>query len=120
RQRGRERIDSDGTAAVTHRYRREIAPVHRIEPGGIDFEFAKRTIRRLAVHRLRAVDMRKVTHAPQQSSGDARRAAGAACDLVGAVNRHRQAEYARAAIDDLLQLLFGIKIESHRNAEAVA
>ena len=41
-------------------------------------------------------------------------------DLVGAIRRHADAEHARAAVDDLLQLRLGIKIEPHRNAETVA
>ena len=34
--------------------------------------------------------------------------------------RDRDAEHARAAVDDQLQLLAGVEIEPHRNAEAVA
>src|SRR2546423_9475563 len=34
RQRGRERLDPDRTAAVVHRDRREIAAVHGVEAGG--------------------------------------------------------------------------------------
>ena len=37
-----------------------------------------------------------------------------------AVGGERDAEHARAAVDDLLQLLAGVEIEPHRNAEAVA
>ena len=62
----------------------------------------------------------KSRSAAQQPAGDARGAAGAARDLVGAVGGDRDAEHARAAVDDLLELGLGIKIEPHRNAEAVA
>ena len=65
-------------------------------------------------------DMGEVAHAAQQPPGDARRAARAPRDLVGAVRRHADAEHARAAVDDLLELGLGIEIEPHRNAEAVA
>ena len=64
--------------------------------------------------------MGEVAHAAQQPAGDARRAARAPRDLVGAVGRDADAEHARAAIDDLLELLLGIEIQPHRNAEAVA
>ena len=63
----------------------EIAPVHGVEPGGIDFQFAERAVGDLAVDGLGAVDMGEVAHAAQQPAGDARRAARAARDLVGAV-----------------------------------
>ena len=63
--------------------------------------------------------MREIAHALEQPPGDARGAARAARDLVGAVLRHRNAEDARAAVHDQLQLLARIEIEPHRNAEAV-
>ena len=68
----------------------------------------------------RAGDGGKIAQPAQQPPGDARRAAGAARDLVGAVRGHDNAEHARAAVDDLLELGLGIKVEPHRNAEAVA
>ena len=67
-----------------------------------------------------AGDGGEIAHAAQQPSGDARRAARAPRDLVGAVGGHADAEHARAAIDDQLELGLGIEIEPHRNAEAVA
>ena len=67
-----------------------------------------------------AGDQREVAHAAQQPAGDARRAAGAARDLVGAVRRHADAEHARAAVDDLLELGLGVEVEPDRDAEAVA
>ena len=48
------------------------------------------------------------------------RAAGAPRDLVGAVGGHADAEHARAAVDDVLELGLGIEIEPDRDAEAVA
>ena len=64
--------------------------------------------------------MGEVAHPAQQTPGDTRRAARAARDLVGAVRRHADAQYAGAAIDNLFQLAFRIEIQPHRNAEAVA
>ena len=62
----------------------------------------------------------KVAHAAQQPPGDARRAARAPRDLVGAVGGHADAEHARAAVDDVLELGLGIEVEPDRDAEAVA
>src|SRR5262249_57315177 len=59
-------------------------------------------------------------HPAERPSGDARRAAGAARDLVRAIAGHADAEQARATVDDLFELALGIKIEPHRNPEAVA
>ncbi len=64
--------------------------------------------------------MGEVAHPAQQPAGDARRAARAPRDLVGAVGRHADAEHARAAIDDELELGLGIEVEPHRDAETVA
>ena len=62
----------------------------------------------------------EIAHPPQQPAGDARRAARAARDLVGAVRGHADLEHAGAAGDDLLQFFLGVEIEPHRNAEAIA
>ena len=56
----------------------------------------------------------------KQPPGNARGAAGAARDLVGAVGGNGDAEDARAAIDDQLELRLAVEIKPHRNAEAVA
>ena len=120
RQTRRDGLDPDRPAAVIERDGRQVAPVHRVEPGGVDFELAKRAIGDDAIDLAVARDQREVAHAAQQPSGNARRAAGAAGDLVGAVRRHADAQNARAAIDDLLELGLGIEIEPDRDAEAVA
>jgi hypothetical protein len=73
-----------------------------------------------AIDRRRAGDGGKITHAPEKPPGNARRAPRAPRDLVGAVGGHRDAKHARAAIDDQLEFGLGIKIEPHRDAEAVA
>ncbi len=111
---------ADRPAAVILRDGREVAPVHGVEAGGVDLELEQRAVGGLAVDRRGAVDQREVAHAAQQPPGDARRAARAARDLVGAVGGHADAEHARAAVDDLLELRLGIEIEPHRDAEAVA
>ena len=120
RQRRRHGFHADRAAAVIHRDGGEIAPVHGVEAGGVDLQRAQRVVGNGAVDRGRVGGGGKIPHPPQQPSGDARRAAGAARDLVGAVRRHADLEHAGAAGDDLFQLFFGVEIQSHRNAEAVA
>ena len=87
RQRGGERLDADRAAAVVHRDGREIAPVHGVEAGGVDFQRGERLVGDGAVDRGGAGDGGEIAHAAQQPSGDARGAAGAARDFVGAVRR---------------------------------
>ena len=117
---GGQRVDADRTAAVAFGDRRQIAPVHGVKAGGIDLQLAERAVGDAAVDSLGAVDMGEVAHAAQQPPGNARGAARAPCDFVGAVRRHADAEHAGAAVDDLLELGLGIEIQPHRNAEAVA
>ena len=62
----------------------------------------------------------EVAHPAQQAAGDARRAAGAAGDLVGALLAHADAEHPGAAAHDQLELLDGVELEPDRDAEAVA
>src|SRR5882672_10138767 len=120
RQRRRDGLDADRTAAVIHRDRGEVAPVHGVEPGGVNLKRKQRAVRHLAVDRRRLADQREIPHPPQQPAGDARRAAGATSDLVATVGRHADAEHAGAAIDDQLKLGLGVEIEPDRNAETVA
>src|ERR1700719_817183 len=78
RERRRNGLDADRTAAVIHRDRGEIAPVHGVEPGGIDLKRQQRHIRDLAVDRRGLSNQREIPYPAQQPAGDARRAAGAA------------------------------------------
>src|SRR5262249_60390507 len=64
--------------------------------------------------------MGEVAHPAQKTTGDTRRAAGSARDLVRAIGSDADAEHARTAVDDLFKLFLGIEIEPHRNAEAIA
>ena len=107
--RRRHGVDADRSAAIAHRDGGEITPVHGVEAGGVHFQFAERAVGDLAVDGFGAVDMGEVAHAAQQPSCDARGAARAPRDLVGAVRRDLQAHHARAAIDDFFQL--GLRIE---------
>src|SRR5262249_45943626 len=120
RQRRRDGLDPDRTAGVVLRDQREIAPVHGVETSSVDLERAQRTVSGRAVDRGCAADKRKVAHAPQQPSRDARRAAGAARDLVGAVGVDADAEQTGAAVDNLFELRLRIEVEPDRDAEAVA
>src|SRR6516225_3952717 len=47
-ERRRDSLDSDRTAAVVLRDRGEVAPVHPIEPGGIDLELDPRARRAIS------------------------------------------------------------------------
>jgi hypothetical protein len=85
RQRCRNRLDADRAAAIVYGNRREIAPIHGVEP-----------------------------------AGNARRAAGAPRDLVCAVGSDRDAEHARAAVDDQFKLRRAVEIEPDRDSETVA
>src|SRR5215475_9746566 len=82
RQRRSNRLDADRAAAVVLRDHRDIAPVHGIETGAVDFERVQRLVGGAPVDRGHVIDQREVTHSPQQPASDARSAAGAACDLV--------------------------------------
>ena len=62
----------------------------------------------------------EVAHPAQQPPGDARGAARPPRDLAGAVLGQREAEQARGAADDLLQLLDRVESEPDRDAEPVA
>src|SRR5579883_3239284 len=120
RQRRRDGLDPDRPAAIVERDGREIAPIHGVEAGAVDLERDQRLVDELSVDLSRLLDMSEVAHATQQPPGDARRAAGAAGDLVRAFRRHADAEHARAAVDDQLELGLGVEVEPDRNAEAVA
>src|SRR5262245_37127802 len=120
RERRSDGLDPDRAAAVVLGDHRDVAPVHGVEASAIDLERMQRLVGGAPVDRVHAVDECEIAHPPQQPAGDARRAAGAARDLVGAVGRHADAENARAAIDDLFELRLGIEVEPDRNAEAVA
>src|SRR5258708_4960502 len=87
---------------------------------GVPLQREQRVVSGLPVDRVRLADQCEIPHPAQQPAGDARRAAGAAGDLVAAVRRHADAEHAGAAIDDQLKLGLGIEIEPDRNAETVA
>ena len=63
---------------------------------------------------------REIAHAAQQSTGDTRSAARAAGDFARAFVAHADAEHPRAAPHDQFQLLGGVKIQPHGNAETVA
>src|SRR5262249_12021068 len=61
-----------------------------------------------------------VPHAPQDAVRDPRRAAGAACDLVGRIVGHLDSENPRAAPYDRRELLGRVVVQSEGQAEAIA
>src|SRR6267154_734544 len=72
--------------------------------------------------KARSAEARSMEAAPATSakSRTRRNSRPATRDLVGAIGGHADAEHARAAVDDILELGLGIEIEPHRYAEAVA
>ena len=120
RQRRRDRLDPDRPAGEVFCDHDEVAPVERVEAVRVHLERKERVIGDLLGDFRGAADRGEVAHAAKQPPGDARRAAGAAGDLPGAVIGDRRAEDARAAADDRLELVVGVEIEPDRNAEAVA
>ena len=112
RQGGSKRIDTDRASSVTRGNRREVAAVHRIEPSRINFKRQQRAVGDFPVDGLGAVDMGEVAHTAQKPSGDARGAARAARDFIGAVGRDADAQYTRATIDDLFEFFFGVEIRA--------
>jgi len=94
--------------------------VERIEPALVDLEPLKRPVGRPGVDRADAVHRREVAHAAEEPARDARRAAGAARNLVGAVGRHLDAEEPRPPPHDEFEFGNLVEMEADRNAEAVA
>ena len=86
-----KRVDTDRASSVIRGNRREVAPVHGIQPGRINFERQERAVGGFPVNGLGAVDMGKVAHTAQKPAGDARRAAGTSRDFIGAIGRNADA-----------------------------
>ena len=82
--RGGDGLDADRAAAKTERDGVEITPVHLIEADGVDVEQFERPIGDFAGDEGCRFDDGEVSDTAQQAAGDARRAARAARDLVGA------------------------------------
>src|SRR5690606_7928067 len=106
-------------AIVELRYNVEVAAVELIEPARIDVEPQQRLVGDRARYFFRPVDQREIRYAPQEPASDTRRAARAPGDLHRPIGRHADAKQPRPALDDLHQLLGGVEIEPHRDAEAV-
>src|SRR6185312_964522 len=98
----------------------EIAAVEAIETFGVDLKRGQRLVGERRVNDRGTAHRGEVAHAAEQAPGDARRAARAACDLVGAVLTDGSAEHARAARDDALKLLDVVEVEADRDAKTVA
>lgn len=116
----RDGLDSDRPACEGLRDDTEVAAVQSIEPTVVDVEHGQRPIRRLAVDGRGTRDDGAVAHPPEEPAGDARRAARAAHHLVGPFRRDADAEDARGARHDELQLLHGVELEPHGDAEPIA
>ena len=67
-----------------------------------------------------ALDHREIDHPAQEPAGDARSAAGAAGDLLGAVRGGVGPQQPRRPGDDLDELVHGVELEPGRDAEPLA
>src|SRR5262249_2031258 len=72
RQRRRDGLDAYRTAAVVYSDRREVTPVHGVEPGGVNLEREQRAVCHRAVDRRRFADQREIPHPAQKPAGDTR------------------------------------------------
>ena len=120
-QRRRDGLDPDRAAAVVERDGREIAPVHRVEAGGIDFEREQRLVGDLAIDRGRASrharNRARACNSRPAMRGvpRARRAISSAPSAVTAMPSTRAPRLTISSSSSR-----GVEIEPHRNAEAVA
>ena len=97
RQRRRDGLDADRSAAIIDRDPAKIAMVERIQSRTIDLESRQRIVGELGIDGGSAANIGKVAHAAKQTPGDAWRSPRPTCDLVRAFLRQRQAEKPRAA-----------------------
>ena len=101
---GGQRLHADRATLVDVGDHVEVAPVHRVEAELIDLHPVERAVGGPGVDLGHAGGMREIADPAEQPAGDARRAARAAGDLVGAVLGDRGIEQARGAAHDLLEL----------------
>ena len=98
----------------------QIAPVGPVKTQMIDAKTGQRAVGNRPCQPPVALDQHEIHHPPQQPPGNARGAARTPGDLAAAFGIGRNAQKARAARDDLVQLLLGIELQPGRDAEAVA
>src|SRR5690606_18260208 len=94
-------------------------PVDLVEPEVVDAEHGEALVGGGLVDGPMAPDLGEVAHPTQEPVGDAGRAPGPAGDLVGAGGIDVDAEDARGADDDGLELVGVVVVEAGDQAEAV-
>ncbi len=99
---------------------REVAPVHRIEPDVIDIEEAQHFVGDGPCDFRLLVDNREIANPAQKPPCDARRAARALGDFIGAIVGDRGGEHPRGAPHDAFQFRDGVEFEPQRNTKPVA
>jgi hypothetical protein len=90
------------------------------KPRSVHLEHAQGLVGDLAGDAPAGLDLGEVAHPAQQPVGDARRAAGAAGDLGGAVRLGLDGEDLRRAADDVGQVLGRVVLQPLHDAEAIA
>src|SRR6185312_4166535 len=118
--RRRHRLDPDRAAAVILGDAAQVAAVEPIQSAAVDIEPQQRGVGALGIDLRPSLHGREVADAAQEAHRSARRAAGAAGDLAGAVAPQVEGEDARAAADDQRQLGRLVEDEAERDAEALA
>src|SRR5579885_341816 len=81
---GRKRFNADRPPVELVDDREEELAVHPVEAAVIDLEERERRLRDRAIDPALGLDLGEIAHALEQAVGDARRAARAARDLLGA------------------------------------
>src|SRR6266571_5577434 len=116
----RERRQADRAAAELVQDRAQQLPVDALEADRIHLEQRERLARHVIRDHAVVPDLRDVAHAPQDAVRDPRRAARAACDLVGRVVFDLDVEDARGAPHDRPQLARLVVLEPEGHPEPVA
>src|SRR6266700_1580217 len=96
-ERRRQSLDAHRPAIEAFSDQREIAPVEGVESALVDLQPRERGVGHDLIDLDASRDGGEITYALQQPAGNARRAARAHGDLMGAVRAERQAEHARTA-----------------------
>ena len=98
----------------------EQVTVKLVEPSFVDFETIKGVARDLCIDDALTQRSTVIAHAVEQAVGDTRRAARAAGDEARTVRLDGYIEMAGVDINDLRQLISGIKLQALDDAETIA
>src|SRR5688572_17557698 len=116
--RGGDRLDAGRTATILLDDRAQDLAVDLVEAVLVHLQQTERPPRRLGADGVVARHLREVAHPAQQAVGDARRAAAAARDLLGAVLVDGDPQQLRRAPDDGRQVPGLVEVEAVDDAEA--